>query len=500
MINYVSLRGAKATRQSSASKKLDCFAMLAMTILLSSCSLAPDFVLPEVKTPEHFEQSQIMKAGGANWKVAQSSESVDRGEWWEIFADQTLNELQKQASEANNSLAAAAARVESSRATARASASTFFPTIDLGANAVRSKPASAASAAFGGSGAQLKPYTLYSAQAVASYEVDLFGRVRDNEKALISDTESTEAMYKNILLALQADVAQHYYYIRALDTERDLLRDTVIIREEALRIMQKQFDLGEVGEQDLSRIKSELAGVKAELLALDRQRTIYENALAVLLGKLPSDFSLAEKPLVGNPPRIPAGVPSSLLERRPDISAAISTMQAANARIGVARTAYFPILNLTASAGSSSSELGELFDWSSRTWALGQLAGDALSVTIFNDGRTGARVDAAHATYKEAVENYRGQVLSAFRDVEDNLSAQRLLSEQSQMNDEAARSARRTTEIVLTRYDEGDVNYFEVVSAWRDTLAAERAAVQVRGQRFVTAIELIRALGGGWQQ
>lgn len=517
------------------------YTLFFVTTALSACSLAPDFKAPDMGAPSAYKSEAPADAEQkGEWKPIEPMEKSDRGEWWKIFGDSSLNDLETQAIAANNTLKAAFSRVQQSRAEVRAVASTLFPTIDLGGNAVRSKPATASTAAFGGSGAPLKPYNLYSAGAVASYEVDLFGRVRDSEAALEFDAEGQEALYRSTLLALQADVATHYFTLRSLDAERALLRETVSIRTEAQRIMQKRFDAGSSSEQDLSRTQAELAGAQADLIAIERTRSAYENALAVLLGKMPSEFHFADatisppkqskssdavqaeplldiapfKPLQTpmpepqanaikarfnlQPPQIPAGIPSMLLARRPDIAHAQNAMQAANKRIGVARTAFFPSLNLTVSGGAESTALSDLFQWSSRTWALGQAAGSALAMTLFDNGRTIARVDSAQAEYEAAVSEYRQQVLVAFKDVEDALTDQRLLSEQAVQQDAAAAAARRTTDLTQKRYDQGDTSYFEVVDAQRNSLAAERAAIQTRGTRMTAAVNLIRALGGTW--
>jgi outer membrane protein, multidrug efflux system len=473
--------------------------LLISTCLISACSLAPGLEIPETLSPKAYKEQMAEKKG--EWKEIKPLEASDRGQWWKIFGEEPLTALEEEAIKTSPSLQAAAARVEQARAIVSANAPTFLPQIDIGGNAVRSQPASAGVAAFGGNpNANLKPYTLYSAGATASYEVDLFGRVRDNAKALESEADAEDAMYKSVLLALAADVADHYFGLRALDAERAMLRDTVNIRKEALRIMRKRFEAGEVGAQDMSRAEADLGGIEAELLMLDRNRATMEHALAVLLGKLPTEFTFAETPLNDVPPEIPAGLPSSLLARRPDVSAAVSAMAAANARIGVARTALLPQLILTASGGAESTTLGDLFTWSNRTWALGQLAGDALSMTLFDSGRNLARIDAADAAYQEAVANYKQQVLVAFRDVEDGLAAERLLAEQAQKANDAATSAVYATGLVQKRYDEGYADYFEVVEAQRNSLAAQRAGVQTRGQRFLATVELIRALGGGWDE
>lgn len=476
---------------------------LLFTTLLTACNLAPDFTLPDMHLSEGYKEAptaietETEKRG--SWKKAENLEAVDKGEWWKAYGDETLNKLEQDALAANQTLAAAAARVEEARGLAGEFKWSFLPDFDITANAVRSKPSDASLAAFGNTNAaKLKPYNLFSAGGVLSYEADLFGRVRDSYKAYLLEADAQKAAYNNVLLALQADIASNYFSIRAIDSEMRLVRDTVNIREKAQRIMQRKYDVGSSGEADLTRTMSELSSTKADLIALERQRNILEHALAVLLGQLPSTFSLAAAPLIGSPPEIPPGLPSTLLERRPDIAAAQRTMEAANARIGVARAAFYPIINLTASGGYQSTQLGEVFRWSNRTWALGQTFGSAITMPIFDNGRNLAALDAAHAAYDEAVSNYKQAVLTGFRDVEDNLSEQRLLATQSQAQDSAASASARTTEVVQTRYDNGDVDFFEVVDAQRMSLSAERLAVQVRGQRFLASVALVRALGGGW--
>jgi len=475
---------------------------LATLLLLSACSLAPDFKVPETQTPDVYNESGLPTSTEpkCHWQEAKSLTKEDRGQWWKIFEDTQLNELEKQAQDANQDLKMAAARVVGARATAESNSLSYLPDFDIGANAVRAKSPSTAGVGFGIPAVQTKPYTLYNAGGTLSYEADLFGSIRDNYKAYSFDADAQDAAYKSTLLALQADVAQNYFTLRALDSERQLLRDTVTMRAEAQRIMQHRFDLGDVGQQDLSRTQSDLASTKADLLSLDRQRTVSEHALAVLLGKLPEQFSFADAPLASVPPAIPPGLPSSLLLRRPDIASAEATMAAANARISVARAAFFPTIALTASGGFQSTSLSSLFNWPNRTWALGQTLGNAITMPIFDSGHNLDRLDLAHAQYDEVVANYRQQVLVAFRDVEDNLTAQHLLSDQSDQQNKAAVATQMATDVLQKRYHEGDVDFFQVIEAQRDSLAAARAALQLRGQRFVTTVGLIRALGGGWEE
>ena len=467
------------------------FAAVAVSALLTGCSLAPDFQKPTADMPASFKEevNDISRAKSSNWwQKAQSLEVADRGQWWKIFSDQTLDTLEAEAAAGNQPLKAYAARVVQARAAVRANAADLLPNISLGANASRAAPGLVSQT----------PYTLYTTQATASYEPDLFGRIRDNDKAIAFDAESTQAAYRSALLSLQADVAQDYFLIRALDDERLLLRETVNIRDKEATIMKERFAHGDVGAQDDANARSDLAAAQADLTGLDRQRANLEHGLAILLGKTPSSFSLPDSPLAGLPPAVPGGVPSTVLERRPDIAAAISAMEAANQRIGAAKSAFFPNLLLTASLGSETSSLNNLFTWSARAWALGEVGALALTLPVFDNGRRSAQLDSARAAYDESVANYRQQVLVAFKEVEDGLSDQHYLYSQWDQAKEAAEQSSRATSLVQKRYDQGDIAYFEVVTTQRTSLAAERAAIQIRGQRFVAAINLIRALGGSW--
>lgn len=475
--------------------------LLALLAMTSSCSLAPTFKPPEIKTPASYKeqpQAAEIAAQQGRWMKVQSLEKESRGQWWKIFGDAQLDHLEDQAAIANPSLQALTARVEQARAIAHANMPDLLPNISIGGNAVRAQPAAAGLAAFGSAGKTLNPYTLYMAQGTADYEPDLFGRIRDTYHALEQDADAMAASYQSALLALQADVAQNYFSLRALDAERQTLRSAVAVRKEAARIMEARFKNGDVSEVDRAGAESDLASAEAQLLALDQSRATAEHALAVLLGKMPSAFMLAENPLAGNPPQIPPGVPSELLARRPDVAQALSSMAAANSRIGSARAAFFPNLLLTASGGYESTSLSNLLTWPNRTWALGQLSGLALSMPLLDNGFNQGNLDAAHAAYNEAVANYKNQVLVAFRDVEDNLAAQRLLAGQAEQANTAASQAARMTDLIRKRYDAGESAYSEVVTSEQQSLSLQRAADQTRGQRFTACIALIRALGGGW--
>jgi multidrug efflux system outer membrane protein len=460
---------------------------LVLLALLSGCSLAPTVTPPDLALTPAFK-TEAPSASDVRWTPATSRETEDRGAWWMMFGDPALDDLERQALAANQTLKAASARVDQARAAVRANGF-GAPSVDVGVNAVQSEAP--------GSG----PSPLYSAGVSVSYEVDLFQRLRNSQTAFRLDADAQAALYRHTVLALQADVAQTYFQLRALDAERVLLQGTVAIRREAQRIMQRRLDVGSVGATDVSRTESELAAATADLAALERQRATLENALAILLGQNPSGYRFADAPLADAlPPFVPAGLPSELLLRRPDIASAQARMMAANRRIGVAKAAFFPSLMLTASGGFASSSLGDVFKWSNATWALGQTVGNALMATLFDNGRRAGRVAGAEASYAEALALYRQQVLVAMGDVENALSDQRLLADQVVALDRAAAATTRTTTLTRKRYDLGDASHFEVVDAQRAMLAANRAAIQARGQRQLAAIALVRALGGGWQK
>jgi multidrug efflux system outer membrane protein len=320
----------------------------------------------------------------------------------------------------------------------------------------------------------------------------------DESRAAKLDAEGQEAAYRSVLLALQADVAQQYFAIRSLDTELAILHKSIALRNEEVRLVQYRYDLGDTSELDLAKAKTELAVVQAEEESVKRVRAQRDHALATLLGQAPAQFTLAAAPLQTAAVVVPAGLPSDLLERRPDIAQAQRQLAAASARVGAAKAAFFPKLVLTGSAGYESNELHDLFKWSSRSWILGPLVGTALSLPIFDGGRNKANLARTNAGYEAQVANYRQQVLVGFQDVENNLSALRTLDKQIGFQNQAISSAKRAAYLAEVRYRNGSASYFEVIDAQRTSLATERAQIQSVGLRSLASVGLIRALGGGW--
>ena len=473
-------------------------ALLAALLVLAGCSVAPTYERPPVATSVGYKEAADQPATAASdWKTAQPSESLARGQWWTIFQDATLNDLEQQALAANQSLKAASARLQQSRALRQDARADLFPQVSTGFGPTRERvsPASQGLAA----DANTSPTTLWRAQANVSYEADLFGRVSSAVDAATADAQSSEALFQSVRLALQADVAQQYFLLRELDATQALYNRTVDLREESLKLVQHRFNAGDIDEVDLVRAKSELASAQADSYGVARQRANAEHALAILLGKTPAEFNFTPQPLSRITINIPAGLPSDLLERRPDIAAAERTMAAANARVGVAKAAYFPRLDLTGSLGYESAKLGDLFNWSSRTFLLGPLVGTALTLPLLDGGRRDAAVSRARAVYEEDVANYRQSVLTAFREVEDNLAGLRLLNGQTQAQDAAVAASTRAASLSHLQYREGAISYLNVIDADRTVLQQQRTSVQLDGERARTTVNLIRALGGGWQ-
>lgn len=471
-------------------------ALLTLLLTLAGCAVGPSYERPTVATPAAFKEAAISPQEAGNWTPAQPSEDVLRGAWWTIFNDDGLNTLEEQAIEANQNLQAAAARLSQARALHREARSGLFPKVDAGFGPSRQR-ASPASQGFADD-ASSSPSTLWRAQASVSYEADLFGRVASTVDAATADSQQSEALYRSVLLALQADVAQTYFLVRERDAESKLFRQTVVLRTETLQLIQRRYDAGDISELDLARAKSELASAQSQSLGIDRQRATSEHALAVLLGKAPAEFTMPPQPIQRVAISIPAGLPSTLLERRPDIAAAERAMAAANARIGAAKAAFFPRLDITGALGYESSDLGNLLQWSSRTFLLGPLVGTALSLPIFDGGRRQAGLDRARGVYEEDVAVYRQTVLTAFREVEDNLANLRILADQTRAQDAAVDSAALAAKLSHTQYREGSISYLDVIEADRSVLLQQRVAVQLSGEQARSAVDLIRAIGGGW--
>jgi multidrug efflux system outer membrane protein len=458
--------------------------VLAAALVLAGCSTARPPEQVKLDLPDAYHEKA--EALDGNWKLAKPADNTDRGAWWKIYGDDDLSKLVVEATQSNPNLAVALARVKEARAIAGVTDADRGFQLGAGFGPTRTGNAQTIT-------------TQWQAPLTFSYEVDLFGRLSDSSRAARLDADAQEAAYHSVLLALQADVAQQYFTIRSLDSEIDVLQKTVALRQEELDLAQHRFDAGDTSELDVAQARTEWATTSAELEGVRRERAQRDHALAVLLGKAPAQFSLPVAPLQAAIVTVPPGLPSDLLERRPDIAQAQRQMAAASARIGAAKAAFFPSLVLTGSAGYASDELRDLFKWSSRSWMFGPLIGTVFNVPLLDGGRNKANLARADAGYEGLVANYRQQVLVGFQDVEDNLSALRTLDRQMVFQDQAIKSAQLASRLADSRYRYGSASYFEVIDAQRSNLASQRALVRSAGQRAVASVGLIRALGGGWE-
>ena len=451
-----------------------------------NAAVGPDYTRPTTPVAATWRDN----AASTVWKAGAPADAYARGEWWKLFADPVLDNLETRALTANEDLKAAAARVEEARASAGLARSAYWPQVGVNPSVTRDH------ASLSAPNALPDPLTTtYRAPLAASWELDLFGRVRRLYEGARAEAEASAATFEAVRLALTAEVATTYFSLQALDTESVLITDGVALRAHALELVTSRRTSGAATDFDVARAETELASTQAEAAAIARNRAQLQYALAVLVGAPAPAFELST--LNSQPstiPAVPAGIPSDLLERRPDVAAAERILAAANARIGVAKAAFFPAISLTGSAGFASGDIDQLFKTDSRTWSIGP----SLYLPIFQGGRNRANLARSRAAYDESVAIFRQSVLVAFREVQDALTGTRLLAEQSAAQERALEAARRVGALAQKRYDAGFVNYFEVIDAQRTVLSTERASARLAAQRLNNSVTLIKALGGGW--
>lgn len=454
---------------------------LSVAAMLGACSVGPDYVKPDMQAPTSFKEAQ-------GWKNAQPRDEVPRGKWWEIFGDQELNMLVEQVEVSNQSIRAAEAQFRQSQALAQQAKAGLYPTITGSASVTRSRSGSTAG---GGTGS---PVTMHSLGLDASWETDIWGKVRRLVESGNASLQASAADLQSAKLSAQATLAQDYFLLRTADTSKKLLDDTVAAYEKSLQLTKNQYAAGVAARGDVVVAETQLKSAQAQAVDVGVQRAQLEHAIAVLIGKAPAEFSIA--PVTFNPtlPNVPVGVPSELLERRPDVASAERNVAAANAKIGVAQAAFYPDLTLTGSAGFQSSSLAKWLTLPSRFWALGPV----LAQTLFDGGLRQAQTDQAIAVFDQDVANYRQTALTAFQEVEDNLAALRILEQEAQLQDEAVKAARDSVEITTNQYKSGIVSYINVVNVQTIALTNERTALAILGNRLTAAVLLVKALGGGW--
>lgn len=476
--------------------------LAASLLLLSACSLTPVENRPGIDIPAKFAEYEgrtlaLQPAEDpGRWRPAEPADQQAPSPWWGVFGDPVLVQLEEEALKANPDVSIAMARLKQARALISQSESAQLP--EVGAGFGPSRQRISGTAAGRGDGAPGSTQTLWRAQASVAYEVDIFGRVSSGVAAARADAARQQALAHQMLLLVQADVAKTYFSLRQFEGELRLLRDTVRLRQDAMSLLERKLDVGAAAPYVVDQAKTELFSARSEQLAVEQQHALALHALAILLGKLPAAFSVEARPLDNVTVRLPPGMPSTLLERRPDIAAAERAMTAENARIGVARAAFFPALSLTGSLGYESADLGNLANWSQRTFLLGPLVGTALSMPIFDGGRRSAEVARVRGVYEERVAEYRKTVLQAFREVEDSLVSIRTLDERIVQQRGAEDASSGVAQSAKARFDEGDVDYLVVVDAERTRLRSRQSRIQFEGERARATVDLVKALGGGW--
>src|SRR6266498_2202089 len=455
---------------------------------LAACSVGPNYVRPPFETPSACKEAQA-------WKQAEPRDERPRGNWWEVFNDGELDALVTQVAITNQTIKGAEARVREARALTQAARAAFFPIVTANASATRSS--SRGGTIVGGSvDSSGGVRNNYNVALDINWEIDLWGRVRRTVEASEATAEASAADLESAKLSAQAQLAEDYFLLRAQDAQVRLLNDTVAAYERSLQLTRNQYAVGVVGRADVAQAETQLKSTQAQAIDATVQRAQLEHAIAILIGKPPAEFSLVAETVPTVFPVIPVELPSELLERRPDIAAAERRAAAANAQIGVAESAFFPSLTLSATGGFQSSVLSQLFSLPSRYWSLGP----ALAQIIFDAGLRRAQTAQAIATYEENVANYRQTVLTGFQEVEDNLAALKILEQEATVQDEAVKAARESLAIVLNQYRAGTANYLAVVVIQAAALNNERTAISILGRRLTASVALIKALGGGWKE
>jgi NodT family efflux transporter outer membrane factor (OMF) lipoprotein len=457
-------------------------------VLVTACAVGPDYHRPPVEAAANFKES-------SDWKPSEPNDILSRGPWWKIFNDDVLNGLEEQINISNQNVKAAEAAFEQSRALVAQARAGFWPTIAASVGATREGGNGIATNAAGiPVGTTGRTQNVVSAGVNANWDIDIWGRIRRTTESNVASAQASSAALAAARLSAQAELATDYFELRAQDQLQRLLDDTVVAEKQSLQITQSRYKFGVAARADVVTAETQLLGSQAQQVNAKIQRAILEHAVAVLVGKQPAEFSVAPATMRGDVPTVPAGVPSTLLERRPDVAEAERKMAAANAQIGVAKAGYFPDLTLSGSDQYSSSRFAQLIRNSNRVWSVGP----ALAETLFDGGLVRAQVRGARAAYEGTVDSYRQTVLASFQQVEDQIVTLRVLEEEGVIEDETVKKAREAEALTLNQYKAGTVPYSSVITAQTTRLSAEETALQVLSSRLQASVALIEALGGGW--
>jgi NodT family efflux transporter outer membrane factor (OMF) lipoprotein len=460
--------------------------------LFKSCDKAPKYAKPDVVTPPAFKEiSPDMFKETKDWKFAHPNDGMIRGKWWEMFGDAKLNSLEEQVNISNQNIAAADANFRAARAIIRESRADYFPTVTTGPSIIVSRQSAANTHSNISPGRQSVNYML---PFDATWEPDLWGRVRNTVRASTAEAQASAADVQNVRLSVEAELAFDYYQLRSNDAEKRLLDATIAAFQQQLELTRVRFQTGIVSDEDVAQAETQLETTQAQATDLGIQRAQLEHAIALLTGQPAATFSLPAETEIEELPAIPVGVPSQLLERRPDIAAAERRVAEANAEIGVTKAAFFPSLLLSGTAGLESTSIASWFTWPARFFSLGP----TLSQTLFDKGRRAAATEVARADYDVTVATYRQTVLTAFQEVEDNLAALRILQQELDQQNTAVASAQRSLQLATDRYKSGIDSYLNVITAQATLLSNQRTAVNLQTQQMTASVELIKALGGGW--
>jgi len=462
-----------------------CTALMAtLALTLGGCMVGPDYVRPAAPTPAAYKEAP-------GWKVAQPADDAPRGNWWEAYGDPELNALEAQIDVSNQTLKAAEARMREALAATQGARAALFPLVNANGAALRTSHGTGSSTS---ANAQSGVNNSYNLALAASWEIDLWGGIRRSVEASDTAAQASTADAAGARLSAQALLAQDFLLLRVEDAQISLLRDTVATYERSLQLTRNQYAAGIVARGDVAQAESQLKSTQAQVVDAMLSRAQLEHAIAVLVGKPPSELTIVTKSFEPVFPDIPLAVPSTLLERRPDIAAAERRADSANAQIGVAQAAFFPALTLSAGGGLQNSLIGSLISLPSRYWSLGA----ALAQPIFDAGLRSAQKAQAVATYDETVANYRATVLTGFQDVEDNLAALDLLAQEAAFQDEAVKAAQQSAAIAVNQYKAGTTSFLAVVVLQAAELNSERTALGIQARRLAASVGLIKALGGGW--
>jgi len=457
---------------------------LVPALALAGCMVGPDYVRPTTTAPDAYKE--MMKG----WKQAEPRDAIARGKWWEIFGDPELNALAERVDISNQNIRAAEANFRLARGLADQARAALFPVVSAGVSATRSVSPSLPNQPT----LTRDPVNNFSLVANASWVIDLWGGIRRNIESGEANWQASAAQLELARLSAQSTLAVDYFAVRIADAQRDILEQTVAAFAETLQLTKNRYAAGVAAKADVVQAEVQWKSTQAQLVDVGVARAQFEHAIAVLVGEAAPTFSIPRAPIVATMPEIPVGVPSELLERRPDIAAAERTVAAANAQIGVAKAAFFPTLTLSASGGYRSTTVADWLTSPSQFWSIGA----ALAQAVFDGGLRLAVSEQAKATYDGQVAQYRQTVLTAFQQVEDNLAALRLLAEEAQLLDEAVKGARQSVELTTNQYKAGIVSYINVIAAQTIALNNESNAVNVLGRRYAASVMLVQALGGGW--